>query len=51
MIFQNKRPLEDRFVIRAINLTLRVLLFGVGRLHEQNIFFYKKQRAMICSLF
>ena len=41
MISQNKRPLEDHFVIRAINLMLRVLLFGVGRLHEQNIFFTK----------
>jgi len=43
-------PLRIALRLASFNLTLRLLLFGVGRLHEQNIF-YKKQRATICSLF
>ena len=38
MTFQNQRLLRIALRFAAFNLTLRLLLFGVGRLHELNIF-------------
>lgn len=34
-------PLRIALRLASFNLTLRLLLFGVGRLHEQNIFLQK----------
>lgn len=41
MIFQNQRLLRIALHFASFNLTLQLLLFGVGRLHELNIFLYK----------